>query len=293
MIRNRERSGFIHGARIVNGAPDVSHLFFADDCFLFFRANTEEARIIQSILVIYGAACGQKVDFNKSLISFSENTRADSIASVCNILEVKATANHGMYLGLPSAVGGNKFKAFRFIKDRVWRKLERWNEWLLSRVGKEILLKTVAQALPNYTMNLFLLPLDLCRQIEVLLNSFWWGRKNNSNRGINWMCWDRLCRPKAANGLGFKKLQFFNLAMLGRQCWRRLTRPDSLVARILKAKYHRNTNFSQASIGKNSSYSWCFIMAAHDLVVKGSRIRIGNETCTLIKNYPWLPDLSN
>ncbi|XP_052297216.1 uncharacterized protein LOC127902349 [Citrus sinensis] len=34
-------------------------------------------------------------------------------------------------------------------------------------------------------------------------------------------------------------------------------------------------------------------MAAHDLVLKGSRIRIGNGTCTLIKNNPWLPNLSN
>lgn len=199
----------------MNGAPVVSHLFFADDCFLFFRANREEARIIKSILAIYGAASGQKVNFNKSSISFSRNTRADSIASACNILEIKATTYHGIYHGLPSAVGRNKFEAFRFIKDGVWHRLESWSGRLLSRAGKEIMLKMVAQALPNYTMNLFLLPLDLCRQIEVLLNSFWWGQKNNSNRGINWMCWDRLCRPKAAGGLGFKKLQFLTWQCLG------------------------------------------------------------------------------
>lgn len=108
----------------MNGAHVVSHLFFADDCFLFFRANREEARIIKSILAIYGAASGQKVNFNKSSISFSGNTRADSIASVCNILEIKATTYHGIYLGLPSAVARNKFEAFRFIKDRVWHRLE-------------------------------------------------------------------------------------------------------------------------------------------------------------------------
>ncbi len=124
LIRNMKRSGFLHGARVVNGAPVVSHLFFVDDCFLFFQANTEEARIIKSILAIYGAASGQRVNFNKSSISFSGNTRADSIASVCNILEVNATTDYGMYLGLPSAVGRNKFEAFRFINDRVWHRLE-------------------------------------------------------------------------------------------------------------------------------------------------------------------------
>ena len=57
---------------------------------------------------------------------------------------------------------------------------------MLCRVGKEILLKTVAPAMPNYAMGIYLLPKDLCRELEVLMNSFWWRSNRSGGKGINW-----------------------------------------------------------------------------------------------------------
>ena len=45
------------------------------------------------------------------------------------------------------------------MKDRVWSRLNNWNNKSLSHAGKEVLLKTVAQALPTYTMDVMLLPI--------------------------------------------------------------------------------------------------------------------------------------
>ena len=78
---------------------------------------------------------------------------------------------------LLSLIGRGKKKAFQFLKDRVWSKLYNWNKKSLSRAGKEVLLKTVAQALPTYTMNVLLLLIGVCRDIEKMFNSFWWGQK--------------------------------------------------------------------------------------------------------------------
>ena len=47
--------------------------------------------------------------------------------------------------------------------------------------------------------------------------------------------------PKMRGGLGFKNLRDFNLAMLGKQGWKLVSRPDSLIARVLKAKYYEYT----------------------------------------------------
>lgn len=76
LIKRHERLGLLHGVRVARNAPVVSHLFFVDDSFLFFRANHVEAFIIKQILAIYGCASGQLVNFTKSTVSFSANVNA-------------------------------------------------------------------------------------------------------------------------------------------------------------------------------------------------------------------------
>ena len=119
LIHKYERAGLIHGVRVVRGAPVVSHLFFADDCFLFFKASESEARLIKHILAAYGQGSEQLVNFNKSSISFSSNVHENVTRLICSILEVNVTVNYGVYLGLPFFIGRNKTQVFSSIRDRV------------------------------------------------------------------------------------------------------------------------------------------------------------------------------
>ncbi|KAH9704682.1 reverse transcriptase domain-containing protein [Citrus sinensis] len=293
LIHYYERAGFLHGARVARGAPNISHLFFADDCLLFFKTSVQEAHLMKNILAMYGAESGQRVNFHKSAISFSRNMKEEVVQQVCELLGVQPTADYGTYLGLPSSIGRSKSAVFRYIKNRVWKRLQGWSQKLLSRAGKEILLKTVVQAMPNYAMSMYLLPLELCRDIEKMMNSFWWGSKGTSTKGIIWMRWERLCKPKTHGGLGFKKLHQFDISMLGKQGWRFLTNPNSLVARLFKARYFPNTSFLEASLGSNPSYVWRSILAAQNAISLGSRIRIGGGHETVIGHAPWLSDQDN
>ena len=51
-------------------------------------------------------------------------------------------------------------------------KLQSWEGKLLSQAGKEVLIKSVIQALPTYTMGCFKIPLGLCHDIESLIKKF-------------------------------------------------------------------------------------------------------------------------
>lgn len=93
--------------KIANSAPIVSHLLFADDCCLFFRATVEEARCVKECLRLYEKATGQQVNFQKSSISFSRNTGAATMEEVSLLLQVPIRSDDS-YLGLPRNVGGNK-----------------------------------------------------------------------------------------------------------------------------------------------------------------------------------------
>ena len=52
------------------------------------------------------------------------------------------------------------------MKDKLEKRILNWDNKLLSKAGKELLIRIVAQSLPSYAMNAFLLPISLCRDLE-------------------------------------------------------------------------------------------------------------------------------
>lgn len=113
-------------------------------------------------------------------------------------------------------------------------------------------------------------------------------------REIKWMKWDKLCIRIDAGGRGFRNLHLFNVALLGKKMWWRLTtEPDALVCRILKAKYFPRKNFLDASIGRNPSFIWTSIHAGQGLLRKGVRWKVGKGNSIRVWRSPWLNDNNN
>lgn len=76
-LKSAAESSQINGCRICNSAPAVTHLLFADNNFLFFKANGIEARAIKNLLNDYEDWSGQAVKYQKFTIFFSSNVRMD------------------------------------------------------------------------------------------------------------------------------------------------------------------------------------------------------------------------
>ena len=72
-------------------------------------------------------------------------------------------------------------------------------------------------------------------------------------------------------GWGFETFKAFNLAHLAKQGWRLQQNPNSLVHRVMKAKYFPNTSFLEAHMGRKPSYIWRSIMAAKIIIHEGAR----------------------
>lgn len=91
--------------------------------------------------------------------------------------------------------------------------------------------------------------------MEKEIARFWWGFAG-AKRRIHWTRWDRLCHAKRKGGMGFRDLSCFNQALVAKQGWRILHSPESLMAKILKAKYFKGTGFMEAKLGSNPSFVW-------------------------------------
>ena len=61
----------LHGIRMAKAAPEISHIFFADDNIVFSRANMQKAEKLKQILIKHQQASGQLLNLDKLEISFS------------------------------------------------------------------------------------------------------------------------------------------------------------------------------------------------------------------------------
>jgi hypothetical protein len=172
LLHNAQMKGLISSVPTSKKGPSISHLFFADDSLVFCKANNVEWRGILKIIQTYERGLGQKINMEKTAVFFSRNTcvRRKEIIGLSGLEEAN---RYDSYLGLPTLVGKNRIHTFKNIKEKVARKLHNWKSRLLSLAGKEVLLKAVVQAIPTYSMSVFLLPVSLCKDLNQLMQSFW------------------------------------------------------------------------------------------------------------------------
>jgi len=289
LLTKAQQKGVISGVPTSKKGPSISHLFFADDSLVFCKANMVEWRRILNIIDVYERGSGQRINVNKTAVFFSRNTSVDIRRQIIHLSGLVEANRYDSYLGLPTLVGRKRTVAFQSIKDKVIRKLNNWKSKLLSLAGKEILIKAVVQAIPTYSMSVFLLPIGLCKELNHLMQVFWWGHLSNDSK-IHWISWSRMGRAKFAGGLGFRDLLMFNKALLAKQCWRLIQFPQSLCSRILKEKYFPKSSFLSSVLGKRPSLIWRSFMAAKDLLSSGIIWRVGDGKSINVWGENWLPN---
>lgn len=111
--------------------------------FCFFKANRLEALAIKQILHKYELASGQLVNFQKSALAVSPGTKSEDVKEVKDVLQMLLVSCHVRYLGMPSMINRNRKHVFKNIKEKVEKKVARWQEKLFSKGEKEILIKSV------------------------------------------------------------------------------------------------------------------------------------------------------
>jgi hypothetical protein len=195
--------------RICPQAPGLSHLLFADDTLLFFKASQEQAVQVLQILDVFTAATGQLINRAKCSVMFGNSCPEGVKIAVRASLQVQEVAFKDKYLGLPTPEGRMHRDKFQNLQGRLTKRILQWDDGSLSQAAKEILIKAVGQSIPTYLMSVFKLPFSVCDDLTRMIRNYWWGSKRGK-RKVHWKAWEQLTKPKSFGGLGFRDFRLFN-----------------------------------------------------------------------------------
>ncbi|KAK4407712.1 hypothetical protein Sango_0352200 [Sesamum angolense] len=152
-----------------------------DETRIFSQASEEAIHYITNLLGIYAQASAQVVNFSKSSVVFSRNVELPMQEHLSGILGIRRAEKHDMFLGLPTLVGKSQLAVFHSLRDRVWQRISRWNEKMISQAGKGVLIKVVLQSIPTYAMGVFRIPDAVIRDNQSHCADFW-----RPNRAGEW-----------------------------------------------------------------------------------------------------------
>jgi hypothetical protein len=230
------------------------------------------------------------VNKNKSAIFYSGNCEQEGKDAIHSCLQIDLEALGERYLGMPTSVGKVSDGVFEYIPGRIRNFICGWSENLLSCAGREVLINSIAQAVPTYPMSCFKLPSPICKKMTTYISNYWWG-SSIDNHKIHWLKWEKLTEPKLEGGMGFRDTVLFHQALLGKKGWRLLFRPQALCSRVLKGKYFPNTDFLVATRWKKSSETWRAILHGWEVLKKGLIKRIGPRSSVNIWQDKWIPGI--
>jgi hypothetical protein len=102
LLQSEISSGGISPIKICRRGLGISHLLFADDTLLFFKANSDQATRVKGVRDIYATATRQLINESKCSILFSTGCGELIQDDVRGILNVQKEEFEDKYLGLPT-----------------------------------------------------------------------------------------------------------------------------------------------------------------------------------------------
>lgn len=162
--------------------------------------------------------------------------------------------------------------------DKVQNKLQGWKARLLSQAGRATLISSVLQSLPLFTFLCFRAPNSVCKKLDTIVRSFWWGH-DIGTRKLHLVNWNKPCKPKRFGDLGFKSSSLFNQALIAKQFWKIQENPNSLLTRTFKKKYFPTCSLREYQPKSHHSWIWRNITDCQHTFLHQGRwlIRNGNQ----------------
>lgn len=126
-------------------------------------------------------------------------------------------------------------------------------------------------------MSIFKMPESIASRIDRINREFLWNHLEGK-RKIHGVQWDIVCLPKSIGGLGIRKTDEMNIAMLSKWMWSFSQQLDTLWRKVIEEKYEilpGNWKPKMSWIAKNKSL-WRGIWLNNEVCWENAKKKLGN-----------------
>nr|GEX46926.1 hypothetical protein [Tanacetum cinerariifolium] len=180
------------------------------------------------------------------------------------------------------------------LMERIKKRINDWKNKVLSFAGKTQLIRSVLGSMHVYWASVFLLPFSLMHDLEQVIRGFLWCQ-GEMKRGKAKVAWEVVCFPKKEGGLGIRRLEVFNKALISSHIWSIITNKEYLWVKWVYLYKPNGRSFWDISLYGNISCGWRKILQVRSLVCPffWSQIRDGKNTFAWFDNWSAVSPLSN
>ncbi|GKB10952.1 hypothetical protein Tco_0844875 [Tanacetum coccineum] len=190
------------------------------------------------------------------------------------------------YLGVPLVSSRLMIRDCKELIEKVQNRVQDWKNKSLSIAGRLQLIRSVVGSMHIFWASVFIIPNRVLIDIEQIMRTFLWC-PGSVSRGKAKVAWDVVCLPKVEGGLGIRRLDYFNSALMVSHIWKLLSLKESLWVKWIHAYKLNGRNFWDVPLRGNMSWGWRKILQLRPIVRKFIWHKIGNGMRTSLWFDTW------
>ncbi|GJQ95829.1 hypothetical protein Tco_0006968 [Tanacetum coccineum] len=197
------------------------------------------------------------------------------------------------YLGVPLVTSRLVFRDCKELIEKVQARVDDWKNKFLSAAGRLQLIRSVLSSMHIYWASMFILPSRVLLDIEQIIRRFLWSH-GSMKKGRAKVAWDVVCLPKDEGGLGVRRLDTFNKALMVSHIWNLLSSKESLWVKWVHVYKLKGRNFWELPIRGRLSWGWRKVLQLRPLIRDyiGFSISDGDKASLWFDNWSTLGPLA-
>ncbi|KAM6563917.1 hypothetical protein CsatB_023915 [Cannabis sativa] len=232
----------------------LNHLCFADDLLIFSNGDFISIMLMLKGLKLFSTTSSLLPNEQKTAIYCSGMANGD-VQRILEASNFKRSSLPFRYLGIPICSRKISKAKCQELLEKMASRIRAWSTRNISYMGRVTLINVVLISIHTYWAQIMILPKKLLKDIEDICRSFLWkGIQGGAGPGL--IAWDAICNTKNSGGLGFRNIQQWNIAALGRYVWDIASKKDCLFVRWIHSVYLKDQQWWEYDAPNDCSWYW-------------------------------------